>query len=110
MADITSIMELAPKSTQELFGYGQSADTKLKDDTATAAFDGIFNAAVNLVKGTNEYIQDAQRAEVAFAKGEITSTHELGVIERKASLSLQYTVAIKNQLLSAYRELMNMQF
>lgn len=110
MADITSLMELAPKSTQELFGYQRPAGTKLDEDSASSAFDSIFNAAVNLVSGTNEYLQDAQKAEVAFATGEITNTYELAVIEQKASLSLQYTVAIKNQLLSAYKELMNMQF
>lgn len=110
MADITSLLELTPKSTQNIFGYEKPAGTKLDESTASSAFDGIFNAAVNLISGTNDYLHQAQEAEVAFATGEITSTHELAVIEQKANLSLQYTVAIKNQLLSAYKEIMNIQF
>ena len=110
MAEIASLMELAPKSTQNIFGYERPAGTRIENGDGSAAFDGIFKAAVNLLNGTNEYLHEAQEAEVAYATGELTSTHELAVIERKASLSLQYTVAIKNQLLSAYRELMNMQF
>ena len=54
-------------------------------------------------------VQAAQQAEVDFATGKLTSTHELAVIEQKANLALQYTVAIKNQLLSAYKEIMTIQ-
>lgn len=77
------------------------------DDSST--FDGIYKAAVNMITSTNNYLQEAQQAEVDFATGKLTSTHELAVIEQKANLSLQYTVAVKNQLLSAYKEFMNMQ-
>lgn len=62
-----------------------------------------------MITETNDYIHDAQQAEVDFATGKLTSTHELAVIEQKANLSLQYTVAVKNQLLSAYKEIMNIQ-
>ena len=62
-----------------------------------------------MITETNDYIHDAEQAEVDFATGRLTSTHELAVIEQKANLSLQYTVAVKNQLLSAYKEIMNIQ-
>lgn len=77
--------------------------------TSTNSFDSVYDAAVNLLDNTNSYLQEAQEAEVAFAEGDMTSTHELAVIEQKANVSLQYTVAIKNALLSAYKEIMSIQ-
>lgn len=77
--------------------------------SGTKSFDSVFDAATKLIDNTNSYLQDAQKAEVAFANGELTSTHELAIIEQKANVSLQYTVAIKNALLSAYKEIMSIQ-
>ena len=106
MSDITSMLNITSDKLQSIISSKQSSGGASTD---SATFDGIFNAAVNMVNGTNDYLQAAQTAEVEFATGELTSTHELAVIEQKANLSLQYTVAIKNQLLSAYKEIMNMQ-
>ena len=79
------------------------------EESDAGMFDSIYKAAVGMITDTNNYLQQANQAEVDYATGKLTSTHELAVIERKASLSLQYTVAVKNQLLQAYREIMNMQ-
>lgn len=73
------------------------------------SFDNIYQSAIGLIESTNQYVQDAQQAEIDFALGNLTSTHELGVIQQKANISLQYTVAIRDKLLEAYREIMNMQ-
>lgn len=108
MADIAQIASLLTQksdSTYKMLG----ATSLQKDPSSAESFDGIFKSAVNLISGTNDYLHDAQEAEVAFAKGEITNTYELAVIEQKANLSLQYTVAVKNQLLTAYKEIMQIQ-
>lgn len=76
---------------------------------ATSAFDTIYKSAIGMIESTNTYVQEAQQAEIDFALGKLTSTHELGVIQQKANLSLQYTVAIRDKLLEAYREILNMQ-
>lgn len=86
-----------------------SATSNLTDNTvSTNTFDSIYNSAINLLNDTNTYIQDAQQAEVDFALGNITSTHELGVIQQKANIALQYTVAIRDRAMEAYKEIMNM--
>ncbi|MBS1475221.1 MAG: flagellar hook-basal body complex protein FliE, partial [Lachnospira sp.] len=54
-------------------------------------------------------IQQAQQAEVDYALGNMTNTHELGVYQQKANIALQYTVAIRDKALEAYKEIMNMQ-
>ncbi len=108
MSDITSMLNITSNSLQNILNNASKNNAStINSDSST--FDGIYNAAVNMVEGTNSYLQDAQEAEVAYATGELTNTHELAVIEQKANLSLQYTVAVKNQLLSAYKEIMNIQ-
>lgn len=106
MNNISSMIDITSGAISNAVKSSQSTSAAKTD---SSDFDGIYNAAINLVSNTNNYLQDAQAAEVAFATGELTNTHELAVIEQKANLSLQYTVAIKNQLLTAYREIMNIQ-
>lgn len=106
MSDITSLLNITSGSIKNIVNSGVNSATKSAD---SGTFDGIYKAAVGMISSTNNYLQDAQRAEVAYATGEMTNTHELAVIEQKANLSLQYTVAVKNQLLSAYKEIMNIQ-
>ena len=88
---------------------GRDVNKLGRGNSDSESFDGILNAAVKMISDTNDYLHEAQKAEVAFATGELKSTHELAVIEQKANLSLQYTVAIKNAIISAYKEIMQMQ-
>lgn len=79
-----------------------------KTDSADS-FDQILAAAMNMVKETNSYQKAAEEAEISFALGESTSTHELLVAQEKANIALSYTVAVRDKVLEAYREIMNMQ-
>lgn len=76
---------------------------------STESFSGVLSAAKELIGSTNTYLEQAEQAELDYALGNLTSTHELGVIQQKASLALSYTVAIRDKLLDAYREIMQMQ-
>lgn len=76
--------------------------------TDTDSFDSIYNAVSGLLGSTNSYIQQAQQAEIDFALGNMTNTHELGVYQQQANIALQYTVAIRDKALEAYKEIMNM--
>ncbi len=108
MSDISSLINITSGAVNNILD-STATSGRINKSSDSQTFDGIFSAAVNMVSNTNQYLQEAQKAEVAFAMGELTNTHELAVIEQKANLSLQYTVAIKNQLISAYKEIMNMQ-
>jgi len=74
--------------------------------TDDSSFDSVFNAVSGLLDSTNSYIQQAQ---LDYALGNMTNTHELGVYQQKANIALQYTVAIRDKALEAYKEIMNMQ-
>lgn len=72
-------------------------------------FEALLNSAVDNIKTTNSYLSDAENEEIKFALGETENTHDLTVALQKASTALQYTVAIRDRLLEAYKEIMNMQ-
>lgn len=84
----------------------------LTDNTQQAEgtmFDALLNTAINNIKTTNAYLSDAEDEEIKFALGESESTHDLTIALQKASTALQYTVAIRDKVLEAYRELMQIQ-
>ena len=86
--------------------------TKVKNDGEAVdgtMFDSILNSAIDNIKTTNSYLSDAENEEIKFALGETENTHDLTIALQKASTALQYTVAVRDKLLEAYRELMQMQ-
>ena len=80
-----------------------------KPTTEGTMFDSILNTAIDNIKTTNSYLSDAENEEIKFALGETDNTHDLTIALQKASTALQYTVAIRDKVLVAYRELMQMQ-
>ncbi len=75
-----------------------------------ATFEDMLQAAVNLINETNNYTNAAEEAEMAYALGLTDNTHDLMIAQQKASLSLQYTIAIRNQVIDSYKEIMSLQF
>lgn len=73
-------------------------------------FDSVFQSALDLVNQTNEYSNVAEEEELNYAMGLSEDTHTLMVAQAKATTSLQYTVAIRDAVIDAYNEIMNMQF
>lgn len=80
-----------------------------KTENNETAFSNILSSAMGLINQTNSLSEKAEQEQVDFALGNAESTHDVRVAQQKAYLSLQYTVAIKNAVLEAYKEIMNMQ-
>ena len=72
-------------------------------------FGALLNSAINNIQTTNNYLSDAENEKLKWALGETESTHDLTIAMEKASTALQYTVAIRDKLLEAYKEIMQMQ-
>ena len=72
-------------------------------------FGAIFGAALNNVNTTNKYLSDAENEEIKWALGQTDNTHDLSIALQKASTTLQYTVAIRDRAIAAYREITQMQ-
>ena len=101
--NITSVNNIS-----QLGNLGVNSSTAVgKSDSG---FDSIFQSALDLIKETNDYTNAAQEAETSYALGLTDSTHDLQVAQQKANLALQYTVAIRNNVMDAYKEIMNLQF
>lgn len=81
-----------------------------KTTTQGNSFDSILDSAMSLVKETDDYSNAAEVEEIKYATGQSDSLHDLMIAQQKANVSLQYTVAVKNTAVEAYRTLMNMQF
>lgn len=73
-------------------------------------FDDLFQAAMNVVNKTNQYSKAAQEQETAYSLGITDDTANLLIAQQKANVTLQYTVALRNHALDAYKEIMNLQF
>ncbi len=108
MVDVTTgistvIQDIQTKKS-DLIGRGTS-----QIEESNNAFSAIFDQMVNLVGETDSLAAEAEAAEINFSLGKADSTHEVTVAQQKALVSLQYTVAIKNALMDAYQEIMNIQ-
>lgn len=100
----------ALSNLQDLGKLNSASASSSTSKSNNSTFDSMYQAAVNLVKDTNSYSDAAKEAETSYALGKTDSTHELMVAQQKANLALQYTVAIRNNVMDAYKEIMNMQF
>lgn len=78
--------------------------------TKNSGFENMFQSALSMLNETNDLSNAAKEAEVSYALGLSDNTYDLQVAQEKANLSLQYTVQVRNKVLEAYKEIMNLQF
>lgn len=100
-----SISSLAGVSS--VSGSGGNAISGLSTSKSGGAVPGIsFSDALSKVQGS---IDKADELSRQLATGELTDIHEYTVAASKAQLGVQLTVALRNQLLGAFQEVMRMQ-
>ena len=104
--DIAAISSLSGLSstTNALTG------TTSEKSEGVSSFESLLNSAMGMINETEEYTNAAEDAELSYMLGLNDSISDLMVAQTKANVSLQYTVAIKNAVLSAYKEIMQLQF
>lgn len=76
---VTSLGNDYVNKVSDLLTNNSVTSTNTSQDST---FDSIFNSVSGLLDSTNNYIQQAQQAEVDFALGNMTNTHELGVYQQ----------------------------
>ena len=101
--DLSAIYKV---NTEALEQYNAN---KTKVAEGSDMFSVMLNSAIDNLKTTNAYLSDAENEEIKFALGETESTHDLMISLQKASTALQYTVAVRDKFIQAYREIMQMQ-
>lgn len=109
MADIAALTgNLSTEYIQNSLNATASGNRTGETETSKA-FSSLLDSALKTLEETNTLANNADTAQMNFAMGYSDNTHDLVIAQQKAALSLQYTVAIKNQLISAYKEIMNIQ-
>ncbi len=103
MLDIST---LSGVTSDYLDSYAASRDLKTSEEDS---FQSVFSSVLNALQETNDLQNQAEEAEIQFALGESTNTHDLLIAESKAEVALQYTVAVRDKMIDAYKELMQMQ-
>lgn len=78
--------------------------------TRNESFETLFQSALDMINETNDLTNKVEEEEIRFAMGASDSPVDLIAAQQKASISLQYTVAVRNTVLDAYKEIMNLQF
>ncbi len=84
--------------------------TQATKENNNASFESLFESAKSMINETNSLTNAAEEEEINYAMGLSTNTHDLQVAQQKANISLQYTVAVRNSVMDAYKEIMNLQF
>lgn len=104
--DISSLYNISSGVIQ------QAAETpapyQLTEETSED-FGSLLSKAMENLNTTNSYLSDAENERIKWALGETENTHELTIALQKASTALQYTVAVRDKFLEAYKEIMQMQ-
>lgn len=106
--DISSLSAISGIQNVTRYADNSMQTDKTKNNGA-ASFDSLLNSAMNMIKQTDDYSNAAEVEQVKYAMGQSDSLHDLMVAQQKANVSLQYTVAVKNTAVEAYRSIMNMQ-
>lgn len=106
MSEVLSISDLSTKYVNEILN---NSSVKIEETTSDDAFSSLLSSAMQMINETNQLSNAANAEQMNFAMGYSDNTHDLAIAQQKAALSLQYTVAVKNKVIEAYREIMNMQ-
>jgi flagellar hook-basal body complex protein FliE len=104
--DITELYNVSSGAVKEA---AKTASTNKADTYTDEDFSNLLQTAIDNLNTTNSYLSDAEDEEIKWSLGETDNTHDLSIALQKASTSLQYTVAIRDKLLDAYKELIQMQ-
>lgn len=77
------------------------------DQVEKTGFADLLRQAIQDVDQTQKA---ADSTAEAFALGKVNNVHEVTVAGEQASLALELTIAVRNKVMEAYKEIMRMQF
>lgn len=108
--DITSLYNISSGAIRNVYDSNRAATLGgASVENQQDVFASFLDSAVANIKSTNAYLSDAENEKIKFAMGETDNTHDLTIAMQKASTALQYTIAVRDKFLEAYKEIMNMQ-
>ncbi len=109
VTDPIDITRLRNVSSHVIRDAARNAPTNSPDAYYGNSFSDLLETAVDNLSVTNGYLSDMEDEEIKWSLGETQNTHDLTIAIQKASTALKYTVTVRDKLLEAYKELMQMQ-
>lgn len=101
--DISSLTNISSDYLNQIAQQNRLVTT---DDDS---FSSVLSSAMNMVSETNDLQNNAQSEVIRFALGQSENAHDLSTAQTKALTAIQYTVAVRDKMIDAYKEIMNMQ-
>ena len=86
-----------------------SVNTDSEGQKGDNLFGSILDAAVSNINTTNDLLSTQENEELKWMMGISENTHDLTIAVGKAEAALNYTVALRDKLLDAYKEIMQIQ-
>ncbi len=86
----------------------QSAAEEKVNLTSDASFTQSLEAAKNLINANLQAEQETNQLTMDFLTGANDNIHSLLISQSKASILLQYTMQVRNGVLDAYKEIMQL--
>lgn len=108
--DLSSLSSIGIITELEPYRNAAAAVSDKSKTTGAESFESLFRSALGMVKETNTLTNQAQEETINFAMGYTDNMHDLLTAQWKANISLQYTAAVRNSVMQAYKEIMNLQF
>ena len=107
----SNLSQLSDKEISKLYSAYNDTLSSLSNvsDENAGDFSSILDSMLNSVDETNTLQNQAEAAAIQFALGESENTHDLLIAQTKANTALQYTVAVRDKLIEAYQQIMQMQ-
>ena len=91
--DITSLTGITSDYIEKVAEQNRLVNTS--DDS----FQSVLDSAMNVLSETSDLQND----------GKTDNPHDMQIAAKKALTALQYTTAVRDKMLDAYKEIMNMQ-
>jgi len=107
--DISSLYNVSSGAVREAAQQTGAAKRAAAERAGQDVFGVMLHDAIDNLHTTNSYISDMENEELKLALGETENTHDLSIALQKASTALQYTVAVRDKFMEAYKEIMQMQ-
>lgn len=102
--DIASLYKVDSKYIEEA-----AKNSSVSKETGNDGFGSVFQAAMNMLNETNQLSNDADTEKMKWAMGLTENPHDLTIAMGKAEAALNYTIAVRDKFMEAYKEIMNMQ-
>lgn len=98
-----------PLQPADMNPFGMVRHQLQPEDIDPSPFTAFFNAAVDMMRTSNQHQLDAERMQLDQAAGRIDDILAVQLAQDMAATSLNFTIQVTNRIIESYREIMRMQ-